>query len=328
MNESGVSGTVSCTRVFDAHGFIFRIESPIDEVVALFDDLLVDMVAASAEASPADAPPVHRFDIRPADPTNGTGDISSSQASDTETETDLLVVLLDGEAIYPTLRAGNLTSHLLMEVNRRATQSSTRSGFVPLHAASVSGVDGTVLFPGTSHSGKTTVATAMAVKFGDRVRFVADEVSALDPADLSIARYGKPVALRAASVELLSADVARLRAPAGRFQHDERFVPPSALGGASRAGSGEASKTMPLPVAAVVFPRFGQRTQPAGPGDAQLTPLSRGATLERLMQSVLGEGAISAATFNELARVAASAPGYELNYEHLPDVLGELAALI
>lgn len=301
--------TAAETRVFDAHGFTFRIASSIEGVTALFDDLLVDMIA-----KPADASWVHRFDIRRADATN-------------DTEPDLLAVSLDDEAVYPTLRSGSLTSHLLMEVNRRATRSSARGGCIPLHAAAVSGTHGTVLFPGASHSGKTTLATAVAVRYGERVRFVADEVSALDPADLSIGRYGKPVALRAASVQLLAPDVPRLREGGGRFQEDERFVPPSALGDSRRRSASTVSATA-TPVSAVVFPRFGQPVESRNTDDRYLVPLTRGETLERMMQSVLGVGAISAATFNELARVAASAPGYELRYVHLDDVLGELALLL
>ena len=248
----------------------------------------------------------------------------------TTTEPDLLAVSLDGDAVYPTLRAGSLTSHLLMEVNRRATRASARNGCIPLHAAAVSGTHGTVLFPGASHSGKTTMATAVAVRYGERVRFVADEVSALDPTDLSIGTYGKPVALRAASVQLLAPDLPRLREPASRFQEDERFVPPSALGNQPHRDAGAVSSmvTTATPVSAVVFPRFGQPAESRNPGDPHLAPLTRGEVLERMMQSVLGVGAISAATFNQLARVAASASGYELRYAHLDDVLGELAALV
>lgn len=296
------------SSVFDAHGFRFRIASPIADVIALFDDVLVDMVVELDDGSE-----LHRFDIRPA-------------RGQSAAEAGLLEVSLDGDAVFPTLRAGSLTSHLLMEVNRRAAGSSARHGCIPLHAAAVSGAHGTVLFPGASHSGKTTMATAVAVRYCERVRFVADEVSALDPADLSIRMYGKPVALRAASVQLLATRLPRLRDPASRFQEDERFVPPSALGSRPHRDSGTVSSTA-TPVSAVVFPQFGERDEPST-GSRRLAPLTPGEVLERLMQSVLGVGAISAATFNELARVAASASGYELRYAHLDDVIGELAQLL
>jgi hypothetical protein len=207
---------------------------------------------------------------------------------------------------------------------------------VPIHAAAASSEHRTLLLPGASHSGKTTLATAVAAKYGHRVSFVADEVSVLDPADLSIAKYGKPVALRASSVELLADAIPLLRTPGGRFQEDERFVPPSALGVAQRdqhdqTGNSSASGQEPSaakPVGAVVFPQFADTGESRPAIGRALVPLTPGATLERLTRSVLGVGPISAATFNELARVASSATGYELRYAHLDDVLGELAELL
>ncbi len=57
----GVSSDAHESSVFDAHGFRFRIASPIDGVTAVFDDVLVDMVV-----EPDDGSDLHRFDIRPA----------------------------------------------------------------------------------------------------------------------------------------------------------------------------------------------------------------------------------------------------------------------
>lgn len=293
------------TRVFDAHGFAFVVASPLDGVTELFDELLADMAIDASEATT-----VHRLEVDA---------VCDAPAG----EPDLLDVTLDGESVYPMLRPGSLMSHVLMEMNQQAVRSSRGRGLVPLHAAAVRGGHGTVLFPGASHSGKTTLATALAARHGDRVRFVADEVSALDPADLSIRVYGKPSALRTASVQLLAPFVARLRKPAGMFEEDERFVPPSALTSAQHVVAGAPRSA--APVSAVVFPRFDESLQRSdGPHLASLTP---GEVLERLMQSVLGTGPINAATFNELARVAASAAGFDLRYAHLDDVLDELTML-
>ena len=142
---------------------------------------------------------------------------------------------------------------------------------------------GAIVLPGASHSGKTTITTALAAAGH---RFVADEVSRLDPDRLTITPYGKPVALRSASVELLSPTIARLRRGGSRFEIDERFVPPSELGptatgGAPGSNGGIAAE--PVEVAAIVFPRFDAN------GPHRFAPLGPAETLERLVQCTLGD---------------------------------------
>jgi hypothetical protein len=211
-----------------------------------------------------------------------------------------------------------------MDVNARAAIACRSEHTVPLHAGTVAGAYGAVVLPGASHSGKTTVTAALAAS---GCHFVADEVSRLDPDDLTIAPYGKPVALRAASVELLAPTIARLRRPGSRFELDERFVPPSELvpptaSGATGQAAGLADE--PVAVCAIVFPRFDRS------GPHRFAPLGQAETLERLIQCTLGTAStpVGADVFRILERLARAVPGHELVYTHLPDALRELEPLL
>ena len=170
------------------------------------------------------------------------------------------------------------------------------------------------MLPGASHSGKTTITTALAAAGH---RFVADEVSRLDPDDLTIAPYGKPVALRAASVELLAPSIARLRRPGSRFEIDERFVPPSELGAptddssAALAAGGIASQ--PVAVAAIVFPRFDGPAPTASPRSARPRRSNASCSARSASRRPRSVPTCSASSNGSCAPV----PGHELVYTDL-----------
>ncbi len=317
------------SRAFDAHGVTFTISSPDEAVVAAFDDLLVDFRATAG----ALVAPRLRYSVEPI-PAEGNDDTWYR-------------VTAGDDTVYASLLEGSLVSHLLMDVNARASIACRNEGTVPLHAGTVAGATGAIVLPGASHSGKTTITTALAAAGH---RFVADEVSRLDPDALTIAPYGKPVALRAASVELLAPAITRLRRPGSRFEIDERFVPPSELrpstepstdpsvgspaalpmptsAGPLKGGTIEPSAgvaTEPVPVAAIVFPRFDAA------GQHRFVPLSQAETLERLVQCTLGVAStpVGVDVFRILERLARAVPGHELAYSELPMALGELSPLM
>ena len=294
------------TRTFDAHGVTFTISSPDADVVAVFDDLLVDFRSGGGSQAAA------------VDPLRGGGDPADG------TEQTWYRVTAGDEVVYTSLLEGSLVSHLLMDVNARAAAACRDDGTVPLHAGTVAGALGAIVLPGASHSGKTTITTALAASGH---RFVADEVSRLDPDDLTIAPYGKPVALRSASVELLAPTIARLRRPGSRFEIDERFVPPSELVPPRRPAdptSPVASPPQPVEVSAIVFPRYD------ADGPHRFAPLGPAETLERLMQCTLGVAStpVGADVFRILERLVRAVPGHELVYTDLHDALAELAPLL
>jgi len=289
------------TRTFDAHGVTFTISSSDADVVAAFDDLLVDFESAT----PPEDPPSIRFEV----------EATSSEDSDH----NWYRVTADDEVVYSSLIEGSLVSHLLMDVNARAAAACRDAATVPLHAGTVAGAFGAIVLPGASHSGKTTITTALAAAGH---RFVADEVSRLDPDRLTIAPYGKPVALRSASVELLAPTIERLRRPGSRFEIDERFIPPSELAPTTTGGAPIAAA--PVEVSAIVFPRYNAE------GPHRFAPLGPAETLERLMQCTLGDAStrVGADVFRILERLVRAVPAHELVYTDLPAALAELAPLM
>jgi hypothetical protein len=302
------------TRTFDAHGVTFTISSSDADLVAVFDDLLVDFLVDflvdAGSTTPPEGPPAIRFEV---------------EATSTEdADHTWYRVTADDDVVYSSLIEGSIVSHVLMDVNARAAAACRDAATVPLHAGTVAGAFGAIVLPGASHSGKTTITTALAASGH---RFVADEVSRLDPDRLTITPYGKPVALRSASVELLAPTIERLRRPGSRFEIDERFVPPSELAptmpvGASALTAGVAAD--PVEVGAIVFPRFDAN------GTHRFAPLGPAETLERLMQCTLGDAStpVGADVFRILERLVRAVPGHELVYTELDAALAELAPLM
>jgi hypothetical protein len=290
------------TETFDAHGVTFTISSPDADVVAAFDDLLVDFRSADADGASPDRPSIC-FEVEATLPDR--------------TDPTWYRVTAGDEVVYSSLLEGSLVSHLLMDVNARAAAACRDDATVPLHAGTVAGALGAIVLPGASHSGKTTITTALAAAGH---RFVADEVSRLDPEHLTIAPYGKPVALRSASVELLAPTIARLRRPGSRFEIDERFVPPSEL--ATPTAGGVAAE--PVEVSAIVFPRY----DPNGPH--RFAPLGPAETLERLVQCTLGmiSTPVGVDVFRSLERLVRAVPGHELVYTELCAALADLELLM
>lgn len=280
------------TETFGAAGFTFRISSPDADVVAAFDDVLVDMRTGAESA-------VRHILVEPHSTTGGSS--------------TTVRVLSDGEVVHESLAVGSVVSHVLMEVNLQFATAAWAAGSLPLHASTVAGPDGAVLLAGASHVGKTTLATAFALEHGHRTTLLADEVSALNPNELVVAPYGKPVALRAPGLDLLAPRVARLQRPGSDFERDERFVPPSELG---------AAPTSSAPVSAIVFPRFVPTSS--------VTPLSQldvvppDDTLMRLMELALGGRPPKIDAFRSLEQLVRDVDAFELTFSDAFDAADRL----
>jgi hypothetical protein len=184
---------------------------------------------------------------------------------------------------------------------------------------------------GGSHAGKTTLATALATS-GTGWSFVADEVSELDPDTLTVAPYGKPVALRPASVALLGADRLGLHGPGSRFEHDARLVPPSSLAQQPAATPSLAQHpAATLDVSLVVFPRFdaswaGQGS--TGQPSAIVTPVGPAEALTRLTGLTLVGGTLDRHVFRTLERLVRSAPAYEVVHRDARDAARAVRSLV
>jgi hypothetical protein len=260
------------SQIFQAHDFVFQINSSEPDLMEVVNDLFVDMVLHGTPRQP-----VHQFEILPS------------------VETGHLRVLIDGFEQYATLNTGSLISHLLIEVNTQAVAAS--KSLISIHAGSAQLPNGlAVLFPGQSHSGKTTLVTQLSVLGW---RFIADEVSAILPDTLAVVPYGKPVALREASVDFLGCNIPRLRRPGSRFETDERFVPPREL---------SAVMIDPVPVCMVIFPDF------ADDANFSCDPVTPGETLTRLTHSLLNRSAMTVNTFRLLERLTNDVPAFHLTY--------------
>ena len=274
---------------FAAHGFHFQVHSPEPDIIAVVNDLLVGFTFAGGLGAPA-----HRIDIE-----------------QSELGPSHLRVSVDGEEQIATLVAGSLISHLLIEINERAAANTPHR--ILLHAGAVrlkpSMGRGTILLPGASHSGKTTLTTALALEGWP---FVADEVSALNAETLGVDSYGKPVALRPASVDLFQSQLARLRTKGSPFDKDERFVPPTELGGLNHNAA---------PVVAFFFPSF----QPDCADE--FVRLSPGDVLTRLMHSVLNRDGMTPSVFRSLEAVARRAPAYYVQFTDMHDAIDKVCSI-
>lgn len=297
------------TSLFDAHGIRFTVSSTQTDIVDAFEDLLVDLRAGSSPAVSPGPTPVR---------------VMIEATTGPNLDANWYRVTLDDECIYPVLLEGALVSHVLMTLNARAASACRSAGDLPLHAGAVADggeLDvrpGAVLLPGASHSGKTTLAAGLALA---GMRFLADEVSRVEPDTLSVSYYGKPLAMRTSSVELLAPRVARFRRSGTPFEIDERFLPPSELGGG--APRDDAPARSEVPIGSIVFPRYDD----AGP--LRLTPLSPAETLERLMQCTLGTGsAVTVREFRVLERLVRTAAAHELVYSQLTDATAGILAVL
>jgi hypothetical protein len=299
---------------FAAHGLRFRITSPDAAVIDTFDDLLIDMRADNFADGPC-----HRIRIEPVPASDTTSDTVDDTRSDTRNEATApcLRVQFDDQLVHEALMEGSLISHVLMDVNRRVARAVWSAGSIALHASTVAGPSGAIVLAGASYSGKSTLAAALAlVGGGERTTFFADEVTALHPADLVVTPYGKPAALRPPALDLLAPMVPRLQHPGTRFERDERFVPPSELGGRPAAATRAPART-PARVAAIVFPRF---TEPRSAGvpteaslpTAELAIVRPGEALMRLMRLTLANDSVDHGTFRSLERLVRHVKTHEL----------------
>jgi hypothetical protein len=146
------------------------------------------------------------------------------------------------------VRVGDVPSaidQLLVEINRRAIAAAT--GRLVFHAGAVEVSGRGVILPAVSGSGKSTL-TAGLVAAG--AGYGTDEAAVIEPSTLLIEPYRKPLSLSAASIDALDQwhigpgpEIVDWPVSAGVKHH----VAPERLG---------RSMTAPVPLAAIVFPRY------------------------------------------------------------------------
>ena len=164
---------------------------------------------------------------------------------------------LDGDVLVRSTAPTVAFAHLLFEANQQAIEHSP--GLVRLHAAAVVADGRVIALPGPMGAGKSTLAAAL-VRRG--LRYVTDEVVAVDPATAEVRPYTKPMSLGVAPLAL---GPVSWTPPVGsdRFLGSAGVVPASVLG---------SLETTPRPLAAIVLPRYVEgaltHIEPVGAADA------------------------------------------------------------
>ena len=270
-----------------AFGFCFRFESNDDLLVQVVEHCYGDLAAGDR------SPHVIRA-VRAGD--EGSGFDVTIEAPDGTTE---------------QCGSGRPRSAVLelicWEVNGRARASV--AALPVLHAAVIGGRRGAIALCGISGSGKSTLAAAAALRGWCHL---SDDMGLVDPVDMTIAPYARPIMVRAGGREHLGAALPPPPAEHLQFFPDEWFVPASALG----------ARTVHTaqPLLAVGFLHWHD--------SAALEPISRARTLHDLTLHSATVAAQGAPGFAALERVARSVPGYRVGLGAATDVLRLLAPLI
>jgi hypothetical protein len=272
------------TRGFAAWGFRFRFESD--------DPLLAEVVARLYRDLPV-ADDAHRVMRAVRGATDGFRVTIESD---------------DGrvEECGQGRRRSSVLELLFWEVNRRALQSMAQR--TVLHAAVIGGAAGAIALCGPSHSGKSTLAAAAALRGW---RHLSDDMGLVDADALTITPYARPMMLRPGGREHLGDAVAP---PAEHLQFfsDDWFVPASELGAVVTDAA--------VPLVAVGFLGWQQ--------EASLTPITRAETLHDLTRHCGTLAARGEPGFGELHLIAAAVPGFRVGLGAADDVLDLLAPLV
>lgn len=208
--------------------------------------------------------------------------------------------LVDGTTLAQSADPGHVVATLLWDVNRTVVESSRH--LVRLHAAAACEGDAAVVLPAAMESGKTTLVTAL-VRTG--LRYLTDEVVAIDPHDLRVQAYPKALSLDPGSWPLFP-DLEPVLPPEQQIFTVAQWQVPAATIHADATASSAA-------IAAVVFPRY-----EAG-ATSELTRLSRADALAELAACTFELRRDHARDLEVLGRIAVSVPCYRLRSGDLHD---------
>jgi len=193
--------------------------------------------------------------------------------------------------------AGTSPGQLLAELTRLAVQHSPR---LCLHAGVVSCPTGTVVVPGSSGLGKSTLTAALVqAGFG----YLSDEVLAIPRTGGLPARFARPIAVGPESWTVLGLDPA-LRPAAG----DERLIEPERLGRLAE----------PAPIRHILL----AERRPGGP---ELAEQSRGTAVPVLLSRAFNHFRDPAGSFQAAVALARQAQVWMVRYQQAPE-LAELLA--
>lgn len=202
-----------------------------------------------------------------------------------------------GPSVDCPVEAGASPGQLLAELTRLAVQHSPR---LCLHAGLLSCPGGTVVIPGSSGLGKSTLTAALTqAGFG----YLSDEVLAVPRSGGLPARFARPIAVGPESWAVLGLDPAQ-RPAVG----DERLIQPEQLG---ELGA-------PAPVRHILL----AERRPGGP---ELVEHSRGAAVSALLNRAFNHFRDPAGSFHAVVALARQAQVWTVRYQQAPELAGLLA---
>lgn len=200
------------------------------------------------------------------------------------------------EELATGVTAAHAVAMLIWDVNRRAVAASV--DHVLLHAAAAERGGRAIVLPAPMESGKTTLVAGLA-RAG--LRYLTDEIVALDPLSLSIRGYPKPLSVDPGSWEVLRDLDPRLDAHADLHEM-QWHVPPARFSEDVRSTSRGASTARP---AVIIFPRY-------DPGESSLEEIEPDEALVELAGCTFDFERDAERNLAVLARLSASAPAYRL----------------
>lgn len=202
---------------------------------------------------------------------------------------------IDQVPAQETWSTGLAIETLIANINTGAIAAA--SGNLLFHAGAACGPDGeAAVICGPSGSGKSTL-TARLVESG--LAYLTDEVTCVDPIDLRMTPFRKPLALKRGSQPLFAHLESRFDPASARLTDDVWLIPFKKLGGASLP-------TVPLVPRLLIFPEYesGERlsVHRLRPGEAAF----------RLGENSSRLRAVRGAPLPALARLVTEAHAYRL----------------
>jgi hypothetical protein len=183
LDATSFDHVIGPCRVFDQR---FVIHTTDAEVAAL----LTDLYAATLEDAPgpadAEAPITRYRFLPPQAPDDGDGDERG-------------LVARDAEVLVTSTRPSTLLGRLVWAINRQVIDGSADRLLFHAAAAELDGVG--VLIPADMEAGKTTL---MAGLMDRGAAYLTDEAAAVDPDDLTLEGFPKPLSIDRGSWEVLA----------------------------------------------------------------------------------------------------------------------------
>lgn len=202
-------------------------------------------------------------------------------------------------------RLVNAASQLQQELDAANQAAIERApGCVPLHAAAIDTAAGVIAFAGRSGAGKSTLCAA-AVLAG--YAYVADEIAAVSPDDLSVRPFHRPIGLRRGGAAAIGVDYPD--SPDGRYDIVYPWPVTAPLSSGGR-------------LAGIVLV---DRSDTAAPG---LAVVEGPAALLELSQHTVIADELLGVGFVSLDHIVRSVPVVRLTYATTEQALALLATLI